>query len=115
MELEETIKLLRPIASALDHAHAQGILPRDIKPSNILIHTDGTPVLADFGLAKMADSGRKLTASGTVLGTREYMSPEEGAGEPIGPPSARYSVAAVAYEMLTRRLPLEASTPASVL
>src|SRR6266852_5282427 len=76
MELEETIKLLRPIASALDHAHAQGILHRDIKPPNILIHTDGTPVLADFGLAKMADSGRKLTASGTVLGTPEYMSPE---------------------------------------
>ncbi len=115
MELEATIKLLRPIASALDHAHAQGILHRDIKPSNILIHTDGTPVLADFGLAKMADSGRKLTASGTVLGTPEYMSPEQGAGEPIGPPSDRYSFAVVAYEMLTGRVPFEAETPAAVL
>src|SRR5216684_2958318 len=90
-------------------------LDRDIKPSNILIHTDGTPVLADFGLAKMADSGRKLTASGTVLGTPEYMSPEQGAGEPIGPPSDRYSFAVVAYEMLTGRVPFEAETPAAVL
>src|SRR5229473_1217620 len=108
-------RLGRPMASALDHAHAQGILHRDIKPSNILIHTDGTPVLADFGLAKMADSGRKLTASGTVLGTPEYMSPEQGAGEPIGPPSDRYSFAVVAYEMLTGRVPFEAETPAAVL
>ncbi len=115
MDLEEAIKLLRPIASALDHAHAQGILHRDIKPSNILVHQDGTPVLADFGLAKMADSGRKLTASGTVLGTPEYMSPEQGAGEPIGPPSDRYSFAVVAYEMLTGRVPFEAETPAAVL
>src|SRR5260221_3300414 len=115
MELEEPIKLLGPIAGALDHAHAQGILHRDIKPSNILIHTDGTPVLADFGLAKMADWGRKLTASGTVLGTPEYMSPEQGAGEPIGPPSDRYSFAVVAYEMLTGRVPFEAETPAAVL
>src|SRR5258708_28739943 len=63
----------------------------------------------------MADSGRKLTASGTVLGTPEYMSPEQGAGEPIGPPSDRYSFAVVAYEMLTGRVPFEAETPAAVL
>ena len=115
MDLEDVIRIMRPIASALDHAHAQGVLHRDIKPSNILIHRDGTPVLADFGLAKMADSVRRLTASGTVLGTPEYMSPEQGAGEPIGPPSDRYSLAVVGYEMLTGRVPFEAETPAAVL
>ena len=115
MDLEEVVKTLRPIASALDHAHAQGVVHRDIKPSNILIHRDGTPVLADFGLAKMADSVRRLTATGTVMGTPEYMSPEQGSGEPIGPASDRYSLAVVAYEMLTGRVPFQADTPAAVL
>jgi putative two-component system response regulator len=115
VHLEDVIRIMRPIASALDHAHSQGVLHRDIKPSNILLHRDGTPVLADFGLAKMAGATRSLTATGTVLGTPEYMSPEQGAGEPIGPPSDRYSLAVVAYEMLTGRVPFEADTPAAVL
>ena len=115
VHLEDVIRIMRPIASALDHAHSQGVLHRDIKPSNILLHRDGTPVLADFGLAKMAGATRSLTATGTVLGTPEYMSPEQGAGDPIGPPSDRYSLAVVAYEMLTGRVPFEADTPAAVL
>ena len=115
MDLEDVVRILRPIASAIDHAHAQGILHRDIKPSNILIHRDGTPVLADFGLAKMADSVRRLTATGMVLGTPEYMSPEQSSGEAIGPASDRYSLAVVAYEMLTGRVPFQADTPAAVL
>jgi putative two-component system response regulator len=115
IDLEDVIRFMRPIAGALDYAHSQGVLHRDIKPSNILVHRDGTPVLADFGLATMADSPRKLTASGTILGTPEYMSPEQGAGEPIGPASDRYSFAVVAYEMLTGRVPFEAETPAAVL
>src|SRR6266850_574764 len=66
VELQDVVRLLRPIASALDHAHAHGVLHRDIKPSNILIRQDGTPVLADFGLAKLAHSVRKLTVSDFV-------------------------------------------------
>jgi len=89
MELQDVVAFLRPPASALDHALAYGVLHRDIKPLNILIHRDGTPVLADFGLAKMAAS-RKLTASGIVLGTPEYMSPEQATGANIGPPSDIY-------------------------
>jgi response regulator RpfG family c-di-GMP phosphodiesterase len=115
MDLREVIRLLAPIASALDYAHSHGIVHRDIKPSNILLHVDGTPVLADFGLAKLASSARSLTASGTVVGTPEYMSPEQSAGEPIGPPSDRYSLGIVAYEMLTGRVPFQADTPAAVL
>ena len=115
MELREVIQLLEPLASALDHAHAQGILHRDLKPSNILLHKDGSPVLADFGLAKMAGSLHRLTGSGTVMGTPEYMSPEQAADDPVGPPSDRYSLAVVAHEMLTGRVPFQADTPAAVL
>jgi putative two-component system response regulator len=115
MDLREVIRLLMPIAGALDYAHAHGIVHRDIKPSNILLHVDGTPVLADFGLAKLASATRSITATGTVVGTPEYMSPEQSAGEPIGPPSDRYSLAIVGYEMLTGRVPFQADTPAAVL
>jgi putative two-component system response regulator len=115
MDLREVIGILEPMAAALDHAHAHGILHRDIKPSNILLHKDGTPVLADFGLAKMAGSLRRLTSSGTVMGTPEYMSPEQAADDPMGPSSDHYSLAIVAYEMLTGRVPFQADTPAAVL
>jgi putative two-component system response regulator len=115
IRLEETVKILGQIAQALDYAHQQGIVHRDIKPSNILIHTNGTPVLADFGLAKIAGTLRRLTSSGTVMGTPEYMSPEQAADESVGPASDRYSFAIVAYEMLTGRVPFEADTPAATL
>ncbi|TMD98188.1 MAG: response regulator [Chloroflexi bacterium] len=115
MDLREAVRILEQVAGALDHAHRQGILHRDIKPSNILIHTDGTPVLADFGLAKMAGSLRRLTSSGTVMGTPEYMSPEQAADDPTGPASDLYSLAVVAYEMLTGRVPFQADTPAATL
>ena len=115
MDLQEVVRILKPIASALDHAHAQGVLHRDIKPSNILLHRDGTPVLADFGLAKMVGSVRRITASGTVIGTPEYMSPEQSSGEAIGPASDRYALAVVAYEMLTGRIPFQGNTPSAVL
>jgi putative two-component system response regulator len=115
IDLQEVVRFLRPIASALDHAHAHGVVHRDIKPSNILIRQDGTPVLADFGLAKLAHSIRRLTASGTVLGTPEYMSPEQVAGEPLGAGTDQYSLSVVAYEMLTGRVPFQGDTPGAVL
>ena len=108
MELRDVVRILEQLAGALDHAHAHGILHRDLKPSNILLHKDGTPVLADFGLAMMAGSVRRLTSSGTVMGTPEYMSPEQAADEAIGPASDLYSFAIVAYEMLTGRVPFGA-------
>ena len=115
MDLQEVVAFMRPLAGALDHAHSQGVLHRDIKPSNVLLHKDGTPVLADFGLARMAAPVRKLTASGIVMGTPEYMSPEQAVGGPIGPASDIYSLGIVAYEMLTGRVPFQADTPVAVL
>jgi putative two-component system response regulator len=115
IELQEVVRFLRPIAGALDYAHANGVLHRDIKPSNILIRQDGTPVLADFGLAKLADSVRKLTATGIVFGTPEYMSPEQAVGEPLGPGTDQYALGVVAYEMLTGHVPFQGDTPGAVL
>ena len=115
MELREAVRVLEQLAGALDHAHQHGVLHRDIKPSNILLRADGTPVLADFGLAKMAGSLRRLTGSGTVMGTPEYMSPEQAADEALGPASDLYSFAIVAYEMLTGRVPFQGETPAATL
>ena len=115
IELEDVVRILKPLAQALDYAHSQGILHRDIKPSNILMQKDGTAVLADFGLSKMANSDRRLTASGSVIGTPEYMSPELVQGEAFGPASDLYSFAVVAYEMLTGRVPFQADTPGAVL
>ena len=115
MELREVVRVLEPIGSAIDHAHAHGILHRDIKPSNILLQQDSTPVLADFGLAKMTGAAHRLTSSGTVMGTPEYMSPEQAADEPVGPAADQYSLAVVAYEMLTGRVPFLGDTPAAVL
>jgi putative two-component system response regulator len=115
VHLRDVVRILEQLAAALDHAHQQGVLHRDIKPSNILIRTDGTPVLADFGLAKMAGTLRRLTSSGTVMGTPEYMSPEQAADEQIGTRSDLYSFAIVAYEMLTGRVPFDADTPAATL
>src|SRR3989442_11800816 len=115
MDLRDVVHLLEPLGSALDHAHAHGVLHRDIKPANILLQQDGTPVLADFGLAKMTGAMHRLTSSGTVMGTPEYMSPEQAADELVGPASDVYSLAVVAYEMLTGRVPFMADTPAAVL
>jgi putative two-component system response regulator len=115
MDLQEVVAFLRPLAGALDHAHSQGVLHRDIKPSNILLHRDRTPVLADFGLAKMAAPVKKLTVSGIVMGTPEYMSPEQAVGGPLGPASDLYALGIVAYEMLTGRVPFQADTPVAVL
>jgi putative two-component system response regulator len=115
LPLDTVVRLLTPIASALDHAHSQGLLHRDIKPSNILMRKDGTPMLADFGLARMVGTAPKLTSSGTVMGTPEYMSPEQIGGEEIGPASDLYALAVLAYEMLTGRVPFEGGTAAAVL
>jgi cyclic di-GMP phosphodiesterase len=115
MHLEDVISFLTPVAEALDYAHLNGIVHRDLKPSNILVRANSAPVLADFGLARLAGAGPKLTASGTVLGTAEYMSPEQISDGHLGPASDRYSLAVIAYEMLTGRVPFEAREATAVL
>jgi serine/threonine-protein kinase len=101
------LQLLRGMAAGLDYAHRKGIVHRDVKPLNVLMGQEDTPVLADFGLAKVAQQPA-MTASGVATGTPAYMAPEQisDVGE-IGPATDIYALATVAYEMLTGRLPYE--------
>jgi serine/threonine protein kinase len=112
----EAVRLLLPIARALQFAHGQGIVHRDIKPSNILITESGEPMLADFGIAKILESGETatLTGTGVGIGTPEYMSPEQWTGN-VTTQSDIYSLGIVFYEMITGRKPYTADTPAAVL
>ena len=96
-------ELLAKVASAVQLAHASGIVHRDLKPANILLTLDGTPKVADFGLAKHFEDGPGVTLSGVRLGTPSYMAPELALGmaDAIGPAIDIYSLGAVLYEVLT--------------
>jgi hypothetical protein len=110
-------KILAAMAAALDYAHRQGVIHRDIKPDNILLEDEsGRPMLTDFGIAKAAASGETLTELGTAIGTPHYMSPEQAAGErDLDGRSDLYSLGVVGYAMLAGRLPFEGSSAQEVL
>jgi len=110
---ERAIALLAPIADALDHAHAAGIVHRDIKPANVMVQTSGIPKLMDFGVAHVEDS--VLTVTGQILGSPSYMSPEQVAGLEVTARSDVYSLAVVAYEMLTGQSPFPGPTITAVI
>ena len=114
MGLERVVGIVAQVASALDYAHAQGFVHRDVKPSNIIVGRDGHATLTDFGIAKAAD-GTKLTRTGTVMGTPEYMSPEQAKGEAVGSATDVYSLGIVVYEMLAGRVPFKAESTLAVL
>ncbi len=96
--------VLAQVGSALEHAHARGVVHRDIKPANIMIDEDGSAIVADFGIAKVARSGN-MTRTGVTIGTPAYMSPEQCTGQPIGGASDQYGLGCVAFELLTGRPP----------
>jgi predicted Ser/Thr protein kinase len=106
--------LLDQIAAGLDYAHARGVIHRDIKPGNVLITEDGRAVLADFGLAWLLE-GAQLTLTGGVIGTPEYMSPEQAAGHPFDHRADVYALGIVLYEMLVGERPFISETPIGVL
>src|SRR3954470_18197330 len=111
---EQAMRVLRAIASALDHAHEHGVVHRDVKPGNILIGRDGQAKLADLGIASAAELGSRITQTGTVLGTAAYIAPERLDGGLGGPPSDVYALAAVAHEALSGHKAVEGSTPVEV-
>jgi tetratricopeptide (TPR) repeat protein/tRNA A-37 threonylcarbamoyl transferase component Bud32/Arc/MetJ-type ribon-helix-helix transcriptional regulator len=114
LPIKQVGSIINDIASALDYAHTQGMLHRDVKPSNILLDSQGKAYLTDFGIAKFV-SGQRLTATGTMLGTPAYMSPEQGRGEELTEESDIYSLGIVAFEMLTGRVPYDARTPIAIV
>ena len=106
---------LTAVARALDHSHAHGILHRDVKPGNVLVDSSGTPLLADFGLARSAESASGLTTTGAVLGTPLYMAPEQAEGKPLDGRADQYALGIIAFEMLTGTVPFHADSPLAVL
>ena len=107
-------KVMADITSALDYAAGIGYVHRDIKPGNILIRDDDEFVLADFGIARAADTGTQMTMTGTMIGTPSYMSPEQANGDEVDGRSDLYSLAVVCYRMLARELPFDAESAVTV-
>jgi serine/threonine protein kinase len=113
LTLEEAASFLDQIASALQYAHDHGVLHRDVKPSNILLRPDGYAYLADFGLAKAIMGAESLTGDGTIVGTPEYMAPEQSNGI-SDYRSDIYSLGVVLFQMLTGRVPFTAESPVAI-
>lgn len=117
LPLAEAVELLAPIADALDEAHSQGLVHRDVKPANILLDKTRTgalrPLLTDFGLVKALSQHTELTRSGAILGTVEYMAPEQidiDRSQEIGPATDIYALSIVVYHMLTGQVPFSGSS-----
>jgi serine/threonine protein kinase/Tol biopolymer transport system component len=114
LTLEESAHIIDRIASALDSAHAKGIVHRDVKPGNILFDEDNEPFISDFGIAKLSESKTNVTGS-AIIGTPAYMSPEQAQGEAVDGRSDIYSLGVILYEMLSGKQPFEANTPMGVV
>jgi serine/threonine-protein kinase len=102
---DEARELAAQAASGLAHAHEAGLVHRDVKPQNLILRRDGTVKIADFGIARAAET--TITQTGTVLGTAAYLAPEQALGEKVTPAADVYSLGAVLYELLTGRPPFE--------
>jgi tetratricopeptide (TPR) repeat protein len=109
----EALRIIRECANALDYAHSRGVVHRDVKPANIMLQSDGTVKIADFGIAKAAQF-TQLTQSAMILGSPQYMAPEQWKGEAVTGRTDQYALAAVAYGLLTGHRPFEGETMASL-
>lgn len=116
LSADDVLRVMQPIADALDYAHRQGVLHRDIKPSNIILGTDGTIYLTDFGLARLAQLGQSTLSTDLLVGTPNYISPEQAMGtKDIDSRTDLYSLGVVLYELVVGRVPFSADTPFAVI
>ncbi len=109
LSLAELDRIFGQLAEALQYAHENGVIHRDIKPSNVMLDKRGSVFLTDFGVAKMLEGSSSLTATGTITGTPDYISPEQAQG--LKADGYVYSLGIVLFEMLTGHVSLEAETP----
>jgi serine/threonine-protein kinase len=117
LPVEDAVQIAKEAAQALEFAHQHGVIHRDIKPENILLTTDGSTLVADFGIARALRGGEdRLTSTGFAVGTPAYMSPEQAGGErDLGPTTDVYSLGCVLYEMLVGEPPFTGATPQVIL
>ena len=113
--LEQVLKMIRDLLSALDYAHKQGIVHRDIKPANLLIEPGGRVKLTDFGVARIQDSGEATRTQGSMVGTLKYMSPEQVQGQKIDSRADLFSVGVVLYQLLTDKRPFDGDNDFSII
>lgn len=114
MSLERVVQIMREAGNALSYAHNRSMIHRDVKPANLMVDEDGRVVLTDFGIAKIV-TGNQYTASGGMVGTPAYMSPEQGLGEAGDERSDIYSLGVILYQLVTGVLPFDADTPLAVI
>ena len=113
---EEIERVVNSVGSALAYAHKQGILHRDVKPSNVMIAKDGAMYLADFGLARIAEAGESTMSSDSIMGTPQYISPEQAMGKKdLDAGTDIYSFGVMLYEMVVGQVPFSADTPFSII
>jgi eukaryotic-like serine/threonine-protein kinase len=113
--LEQSLKMVRDLLSALDYAHKQGIVHRDIKPANLLIEPGGRVKLTDFGVARIQNSGEATRTQGSMVGTLKYMSPEQVQGLKIDSRADLFSVGVVLYQLLTDKRPFDGDNDFSII
>jgi eukaryotic-like serine/threonine-protein kinase len=109
VEVDEAISIIEQACAGLHYAHRHGVVHRDVKPGNLLRSREGEVKLADFGIAKATEQS-SITQVGSVLGTAAYLAPEQARGEEAGPPADLYALGVVAYQLISGRLPYEATS-----